>query len=117
MKELTRMVGIHSSPWLEKTKNLKQIRSDYETMQRKLNIAVKKIELMSVEVRVQTTYLHSLLVLIIPDTLIFQENRIKRQKSFVNWERLFIKTMEFKSHGRRWKFRIEPLKMKMKKPG
>ena len=49
--------------------------------------------------------------------LLLQEERIKREKRLTNWERLFIKTMESKSHGRRWKFRIEPLKMKMKEQG
>lgn len=31
-----------------------------------------------------------------------------------HWEKLFCHVMQSKSHGRRWKFRIEPLRRKIK---
>lgn len=46
---------LHSTPWEKKAEGLKKIRSDYENMQRRLNIALKKIELMAAEVRFSTT--------------------------------------------------------------
>lgn len=48
--ELSRLAQLHSSPWETKAEGLKKIRSDYESMKRKLNIALKKMEMMSVEV-------------------------------------------------------------------
>ena len=51
VNELSRMVRLHSTPWEEKTEGLKKIRTDYENMQRRINIALKKIEMMSAEVR------------------------------------------------------------------
>ena len=49
--ELNRLTLLHSSPWESKAESLKKIRSDYESMQRKLNIALKKLEMMAAEVR------------------------------------------------------------------
>ena len=46
-----------------------------------------------------------------------QEERIKHERRLINWERLYSKVMEVKSHGRRWKFRIEPLKKKLERDG
>ncbi len=45
------MVRQHSTPWEERADSLKGIRSDYDSMRTKLSIALKKIELMSAEVR------------------------------------------------------------------
>ena len=47
------------------------------------------------------------------DAHMLQEERIKHVRRLNNWERLFCKVMGAKSHGRRWKFRIEPLKKKL----
>ena len=38
---------------------------------------------------------------------------MQRQKLLSHWERLFCHVMQTKSHGRRWKFRIEPLRRKL----
>lgn len=49
--ELNRLVLLHSVPWEMRTEGLKRVRSDYESMQRKFNIALKKLEMMAAEVR------------------------------------------------------------------
>ena len=51
MGELNRLVLLHSSPWEKNAEGLKRIRSDYESMKRKLSIALKKLEIMGSEVR------------------------------------------------------------------
>lgn len=38
---------------------------------------------------------------------------MQHQKLLSHWERLFCHVMQTKSHGRRWKFRIEPLRRKL----
>lgn len=48
--ELNRLSLLHSSSWEKKAESLKKIRSDYEGMQRRLSIALKKLEMMSAEV-------------------------------------------------------------------
>lgn len=48
--ELCRLTALHSSPWEKKAESLKKTRSDYESMQRRLSIALKRLEMMSVEV-------------------------------------------------------------------
>lgn len=44
----------------------------------------------------------------------YQASRARREKLLGHWERLFCHVMQTKSHGRRWKFRIEPLRRKLK---
>ena len=46
-----------------------------------------------------------------------QEERSKHLRRLNNWERLFCKVMGAKSHGRRWKFRIEMIKRKLEQDG
>ena len=48
--ELTRLVAEYSTPWEQKSKVLQTLRQDYESMQRQLGIALKKIEMMAAEV-------------------------------------------------------------------
>lgn len=50
MGELTRLARLHSTPGEEKGEVLKRLRTDYESMQRQLNIALRKIEMMAAEV-------------------------------------------------------------------
>ena len=38
---------------------------------------------------------------------------MQHEKVVGNWERLFCYLMQARSHGRRWKFRIEPLRKKI----
>ena len=54
---------------------------------------------------------------IVIDVFTMQEDRSKHLRRLNNWERLFCKVMGAKSHGRRWKFRIEPLKKKLEQEG
>lgn len=44
-----------------------------------------------------------------------QVSRMQHQKVLGNWEKLFCHVMLNKSHGRRWKFRIEPLRRKLER--
>lgn len=48
------------------------------------------------------------------DQILFQASRAQCEKLLGYWERLFCHVMQTKSHGRRWKFRIEPLRRKLK---
>lgn len=50
--EMVRMTKLHSSSWEEKAAGMKKVREDYQNMQRRLNIATKRIEMMSAEVSV-----------------------------------------------------------------
>eukprot|EP00731_Ephydatia_muelleri_P023170 Em0015g753a len=59
--------------------------------QNQLSIALKRIEMMAME-----------------------EERITHERRLNGWLKLFMAVMSTRSHGRRWKFRIEPLKAKIK---
>ncbi|KAK7503175.1 hypothetical protein BaRGS_00005440 [Batillaria attramentaria] len=85
--ELVRLVRVYSTPWEEKSAALKKLHEDYESKQRQLNIAIKRLQL---------------------------SKRIAREKRVMNWEKLFAKLTSTKGHGRRWKFLIETIKQKAK---
>ncbi|GFN85725.1 histone-lysine N-methyltransferase setd1b-a-like [Plakobranchus ocellatus] len=89
--ELVRMVRVYSTPWEEKSAALKKLHEDYESKQRQLNIAIKRLQLVDA---------HS--------------KRVAREKRIMNWEKLFSKMTSAKGHGRRWKFLIETIKQKAK---
>ncbi|XP_060085801.1 protein piccolo-like [Ylistrum balloti] len=89
VNELVRLVHVYSTPWEEKSTALKKLHEDYESKQRQLNIAIKRLQLVDA---------HS--------------KRIAREKRIMNWEKLFAKIMSNKGHGRRWKFLIETIKQK-----
>ncbi|XP_076079836.1 uncharacterized protein LOC143049946 isoform X1 [Mytilus galloprovincialis] len=91
VNELVRLVRVYSTPWEEKSAALKKLHEDYESNQRQLNIAIKRLKL------VET-----------------QSKQIAREKKIMNWEKLFSKIMSNKGHGRRWKFLIESIKQKAK---
>ncbi|XP_005097136.1 uncharacterized protein LOC101862724 isoform X2 [Aplysia californica] len=89
--ELVRLVRVYSTPWEEKSTALKKLHEDYESKQRQLNIAIKRLQLVDS---------HS--------------KRVAREKRIMNWEKLFSKMTSAKGHGRRWKFLIETIKQKAK---
>ncbi|XP_071114202.1 uncharacterized protein [Haliotis cracherodii] len=91
MNELVRLVRVYSTPWEEKSAALKKLHEDYESKQRQLNIAIKRLQLVDA---------HS--------------KRIAKEKRIMNWEKLFSKVTSTKGHGRRWKFLIETIKQKAK---
>lgn len=91
VNELVRMVRVYSTPWEEKSAALKKLHEDYESKQRQLNIAIKRLQLVDA---------HS--------------KRVAREKRIMNWEKLFSKMTSAKGHGRRWKFLIETIKQKAK---
>ncbi|GFS13780.1 histone-lysine N-methyltransferase SETD1B-A-like [Elysia marginata] len=91
VSELVRMVRVYSTPWEEKSAALKKLHEDYESKQRQLNIAIKRLQLVDA---------HS--------------KRVAREKRIMNWEKLFSKMTSAKGHGRRWKFLIETIKQKAK---
>ena len=49
------MVKVNSGTWLEKGAGLAKLRDDYNSMQRRFNIALKRIELMAAKVRLKST--------------------------------------------------------------
>ncbi|KAK3576344.1 hypothetical protein CHS0354_039278 [Potamilus streckersoni] len=91
VNEMVRLVRVYSTPWEEKSAALKKLHEEYETKQRQLNIAIKRLQLVDA---------HS--------------KRIAKEKRVMNWEKLFAKMMSNKGHGRRWKFLIETIKQKAK---
>ena len=44
------MTRLHSGSWEERAEGMKKVKSDYQNMQRRLNIATRRIEMMSAEV-------------------------------------------------------------------
>ncbi|CAK8683988.1 unnamed protein product [Clavelina lepadiformis] len=91
IQELTRLVNIYSIPWEQRSEALKKLHNDYESKQRQLNIAIRKLQLIDAHT-----------------------HRLDREKRIMNWEKAFAKITSAKSHGRRWKFMIEAFKKKAK---
>ncbi|XP_059166381.1 uncharacterized protein LOC131948723 isoform X2 [Physella acuta] len=91
VEELVRLVRVYATPWEEKSAALKKLHEDYDSKQRQLNIAIKRLQLVDA---------HS--------------KRIAREKRIMNWEKLFSKMTSTRGHGRRWKFLIETIKQKAK---
>ncbi|CAB3979253.1 Hypothetical predicted protein, partial [Paramuricea clavata] len=89
--ELVRLVRLYSAQWEAKSNILKKIHDDYESKQRRLDIALKKLELVGVA-----------------------SERMEKEKRIRNWEKIYSKVMSAKSHGHRWKFLIGSLKEKAK---
>ncbi|CAG2185302.1 unnamed protein product [Mytilus edulis] len=88
---LVKLATITGKVFRRKSAALKKLHEDYESNQRQLNIAIKRLKL------VET-----------------QSKQIAREKKIMNWEKLFSKIMSNKGHGRRWKFLIESIKQKAK---
>ncbi|XP_062517847.1 uncharacterized protein LOC134193075 isoform X2 [Corticium candelabrum] len=90
LSQLMDLVRLYSKPWEKKSTVLKKLQDDCQIKQGRLNVALRKIELFSVE-----------------------EQRMAQERRIMNWERLFTKVTNRNSHGRRWKFRIQLLKDKI----
>lgn len=52
VNELVRLVRVYSTPWEEKSAALKKLHEDYESNQRQLNIAIKRLKLVETQVDV-----------------------------------------------------------------
>ncbi|XP_078481741.1 uncharacterized protein LOC100180644 [Ciona intestinalis] len=91
IQELTRLVNIYSIPWEQRSEALKKLHTDYESKQRQLNIAIRRLQLIDAHTR-----------------------RLDMEKRIMNWEKAFAKVTSSKTHGRRWKFLIEAFKKKLK---
>ncbi|XP_038663540.1 uncharacterized protein LOC119971703 isoform X2 [Scyliorhinus canicula] len=87
--ELIRLVRFYAAPWEQKKENLELLYADRERKKHQLGIAVKRLQLLDGHAR-----------------------WIARERQILNWEKLFGKLMTTKTHGRRWKFRVEYLKRK-----
>lgn len=61
VNELVRLVRLFSTPWEEKSAALKKLHEDYESKQRQLNIAIKRLQL--VDAHVQISVLFSILMM------------------------------------------------------
>lgn len=90
--EMTRLVRLYSVPWENKSKALKKLHQDYESKQHKLEIALRRLEMVGV-----------------------QTMRMERERRIMNWEKLFAKLVGGKGHGQRWRFFIHQFKQKLKK--
>lgn len=87
LNELIRLVRLYSSSWEEKVVVLREIQGQQESKQKQVTIALKKIELLASE-----------------------SEKLEQERAANNWAMLFSKVLMGKSHGRRWKFRIENFK-------
>lgn len=61
VNELVRLVRVYSTPWEEKSAALKKLHEDYESNQRQLNIAIKRLKLVETQVDIvlfQNNLLH-----------------------------------------------------------
>ena len=54
VNELVRLVRVYSTPWEEKSAALKKLHEDYESKQRQLNIAIKRLQLVDAHVSSKT---------------------------------------------------------------
>lgn len=61
VNELVRLVRLFSTPWEEKSAALKKLHEDYESKQRQLNIAIKRLQL--VDAHVHISFLFSILMM------------------------------------------------------
>lgn len=61
VNELVRLVRLFSTPWEEKSAALKKLHEDYESKQRQLNIAIKRLQLVDAHVRI--SFLFSILMM------------------------------------------------------
>ncbi|XP_041053399.1 uncharacterized protein LOC121283204 isoform X3 [Carcharodon carcharias] len=89
--ELIRLVRFYSTPWQQKKEILELLYADCESFRKKhqLGVAVRRLQLLDGHAR-----------------------WIARERQILNWEKLFGKLMTAKTHGRRWKFRVDYLKRK-----
>ena len=55
VNELVRLVRVYSTPWEEKSTALKKLHEDYESKQRQLNIAIKRLQLVDAHVSITCT--------------------------------------------------------------
>ena len=90
--EMTRLVRLYAVPWENKSKALKKLHKDYESKQHKLDVALRRLELLGV-----------------------QTLRMEKERRIMNWEKLFAKLVGGKGHGQRWRFLIYQFKQKLKK--
>lgn len=56
VNELVRLVRVYSTPWEEKSAALKKLHEDYESNQRQLNIAIKRLKLVESQVNKHSVY-------------------------------------------------------------
>lgn len=50
VEELVRLVRVYATPWEEKSAALKKLHEDYDSKQRQLNIAIKRLQLVDAHV-------------------------------------------------------------------
>lgn len=89
VNELVRLTRIYSLPWDHNSIALRKLHEMYETKKQMLNIAIKRL------------------------TLVDKKTKLfEKDKRIQNWEKLYVKLSEAKSHGRRWKFNMETFRKK-----
>eukprot|EP00731_Ephydatia_muelleri_P018897 Em0011g937a len=101
--ELSRLVKLHSAHLEEAMEPMKRLLELYAQKQNQLSIALKRIEMMAMELNQCSIFIAT------P-----AGGRITHERRLNGWLKLFMAVMSTRSHGRRWKFRIEPLKAKIK---
>uniref|UniRef100_UPI00398F0EE5 uncharacterized protein isoform X3 n=1 Tax=Pristiophorus japonicus TaxID=55135 RepID=UPI00398F0EE5 len=87
--ELVRLVRFYATPWEQKKEMLELLYANHERKKHQLGVAVRRLQLLDGHAR-----------------------WVARERQILNWEKLFRKLMTAKTHGRRWKFRVEYLKRK-----
>ncbi|XP_059831606.1 uncharacterized protein LOC132397195 isoform X5 [Hypanus sabinus] len=87
--ELVRLARFYATPWEQKKEILEHIYVNHERKKHQLSVALRKLQLLD-----------------------SQAKWLARERQILNWEKLFTKLMTAKTHGRRWKFRLEYLKRK-----
>lgn len=90
--EVARLVRLYAVPWENKSKALKKLHQDYESKQHKLEIALRRLEMVGV-----------------------QTMRMEKERRIMNWEKMFAKLVGGKGHGQRWRFFIHQFKQKLKR--
>jgi hypothetical protein len=82
--ELVRIVRLYAHPWQRKSVALQRLHEDYDINKRHLDVALRRVTMTTESV-----------------------DRLRSDRLYMHWERLFSKLLAFRRHGRRWKFLID----------
>lgn len=88
--ELTRLVRLYSVPWEKRSQSLKNLHKQYTSKQQRLDIALKKLEILS-----------------------GRNEMLERQRVIMNWEKMFLKVNSLKHPSLGWRQVVEEYSTKL----
>eukprot|EP00042_Codosiga_hollandica_P039020 m.324274 g.324274 ORF g.324274 m.324274 type:complete len:869 (+) comp55537_c0_seq1:88-2694(+) len=82
--ELVRLVKLFAQPWQRKSIALQRLNDDYDHNKRQLDLALKRVTTTTTDVE-----------------------KLRTERLYMQWERLFAKLLAMRRHSRRWKFLVD----------